>query len=164
VHDPAGCISDSLISAHWRRRYLGWSPYRQSNPKRTGAVDRLLCKHAGDAGEAGSFHNVRRAAKSAQGSCPRRLCQSDPAVRCERLQFEMLLERLQPVRDLSHSPVFQVLFVLQNAPMTELMLPDLQVTPLLLDTGKTHFDLTLSVAEEESELHLSFEYSSQLFD
>src|SRR5262249_7814449 len=80
------------------------------------------------------------------------------------LPFEMLVERLQPVRDLSHSPLFQVLFVLQNAPMTELMLPDLQVTPLLLDTGKTHFDLTLSVAEEESELHLSFEYSSQLFD
>ena len=42
--------------------------------------------------------------------------------------FEQVVEALQPVRSLSYSPVFQVMFVLQNAPRGELQLPGLTVT------------------------------------
>ena len=48
--------------------------------------------------------------------------------------FEQVVEALQPQRSLSHSPLFQVMFVLQNAPMGELKLPD--VTLSELHTGK----------------------------
>ncbi|HZF40192.1 MAG TPA: amino acid adenylation domain-containing protein [Blastocatellia bacterium] len=85
------------------------------------------------------------------------------------LPFELLVEQLNPVRDLSHSPLFQVLFVLQNAPGGELTLPGLSLTPFEAQTGLTHFDLTLSIAEEDGveedgRLIASWEYSTDLFD
>jgi amino acid adenylation domain-containing protein len=79
------------------------------------------------------------------------------------LPFELLVEQLQPQRDLSHTPLFQVMFVLQNAPMSSLELPDLTLTPLESDSGTAQFDLTLSMAETESGLVGSFEYNTDLF-
>jgi len=80
------------------------------------------------------------------------------------LPFESLVEQLNPVRDLSHSPLFQVLFVLQNAPGGELALPGLSLTPFEVQTGLTHFELTLSMSEEDGKLIASWEYSTDLFD
>ncbi|HKP14062.1 MAG TPA: amino acid adenylation domain-containing protein, partial [Blastocatellia bacterium] len=80
------------------------------------------------------------------------------------LPFELLVEQLNPVRDLSHSPLFQVLFVLQNAPGVELTLPGLSLTPFDVQTGLTHFDLTLSMTEEDGKLIATWEYSTDLFD
>ncbi|MBW4677254.1 MAG: AMP-binding protein, partial [Desmonostoc geniculatum HA4340-LM1] len=79
------------------------------------------------------------------------------------LPFELLVEQLQPQRDLSHTPLFQVMFVLQNAPMSALELPDLTLTPIESDTGAAQFDLTLSIAETESGLVGGFEYNTDLF-
>jgi amino acid adenylation domain-containing protein/FkbM family methyltransferase len=78
--------------------------------------------------------------------------------------FEMLVEAIQPVRDLSHSPLFQVLFVLQNAPQHEFAIQGVRVDPLPLDAGKAHFDLTLAMAEEIGVLHAAIEYNTGLFD
>ncbi|RMF30995.1 MAG: non-ribosomal peptide synthetase, partial [Chloroflexi bacterium] len=63
------------------------------------------------------------------------------------LPFEMLVEALQPQRDMSHSPLFQVMFVLQNVPLEALELPDLTLRPVDVDRGTATFDLTLSMAE-----------------
>ena len=46
----------------------------------------------------------------------------------QELPFETLVKDLQPQRNLSHSPLFQVVFSLQNAPTSELILRDLKLT------------------------------------
>jgi amino acid adenylation domain-containing protein len=80
------------------------------------------------------------------------------------LPFEQLVEELQPERRLSHSPLFQVMFSLQNAPRQALYLPSLTLTPLTLGSGTAKFDLTLSLVEEASGLVASWEYNTDLFD
>ncbi len=63
------------------------------------------------------------------------------------LPFEKLVEALQPERDLSRQPLFQVAFVFQNAPMSELKLPDLTLKPLSTNIGTSKFELTLYMEE-----------------
>ncbi|BDA68754.1 hypothetical protein CAL7716_029200 [Calothrix sp. PCC 7716] len=79
------------------------------------------------------------------------------------LPFELLIEQLQPQRNLSHTPLFQVMFVLQNALRSALELPGLTLSPLESDSGTAQFDLTLSMTETESGLVGSFEYNTDLF-
>ncbi|MEM9148993.1 MAG: amino acid adenylation domain-containing protein [Cyanobacteria bacterium P01_F01_bin.3] len=79
------------------------------------------------------------------------------------LPFEQLVEALQPERSLSYSPIFQVMFVMQNAPPSELALEGLTLTPLETGTTVTKFDLTLSVEETAAGLATSWEYDSSLF-
>ncbi len=82
------------------------------------------------------------------------------------LPFEKLVEELVPQRELSHTPLFQVLFVLQNTPMPELKRPDLRLEALRADTATSKFDLTLGMTERGSDggLHADFEYRPDLFD
>jgi amino acid adenylation domain-containing protein len=78
--------------------------------------------------------------------------------------FEKLVEELQPERSLSHTPLFQVMFILQNAPTQILELSSISVEELEFDSGTSKFDLTLEVAELEDGLHCAFEYNTDLFD
>ncbi|MFL6253473.1 MAG: amino acid adenylation domain-containing protein, partial [Pyrinomonadaceae bacterium] len=78
--------------------------------------------------------------------------------------FEKLVEELQPVRDLSRSPLFQVMFVLQNRAVETLELPGLKLTTLSSERGAAKFDLTVTLEETTDELEGSFEYNSDLFD
>ena len=57
------------------------------------------------------------------------------------LPFEKLVEELQPERDLSRSPLFQVLFALQNAPGSGITLPGLENEFVAVDTATAKFDL-----------------------
>lgn len=59
------------------------------------------------------------------------------------LPFEKLVEELQPDRNLSHNPLFQVVFALQNTPMAQLELPGLTLSSLNFETKTTRFDLEL---------------------
>ncbi|MEH2170925.1 MAG: amino acid adenylation domain-containing protein, partial [Nostoc sp.] len=79
------------------------------------------------------------------------------------LPFELLVEQLQPQRYLSHTPLFQVMFVLQNAPMSALELPGLTLIPLESNSDTASFDLNLNIIETESGLVGSLEYSTDLF-
>jgi len=79
------------------------------------------------------------------------------------LPFELLVEHLQPERSLSHTPLFQVMFVLQNAPMSALELPGLTLTPVESDSQSAKFDLTLYITETESGLVGNLEYNTDLF-
>jgi len=80
------------------------------------------------------------------------------------LPFERLVEELRPGRELARSPLFQVMFLFQNTPMPPLRVGDLELTPLRLDTGTSHFDLTLELQEEGEGMFGVVEYSSDLFD
>ncbi|MCP4656403.1 MAG: amino acid adenylation domain-containing protein, partial [bacterium] len=79
--------------------------------------------------------------------------------------FELLVEEIDPQRDLSHNPLFQVFFVLQNMPAVNLELaPELEVEVEGVATGVAKFDLTLSMAEGEAGLSGGLEYNTDLFD
>ena len=83
----------------------------------------------------------------------------------QELPFEKLVEVLQPPRNLSHSPLFQVMFILQNTPWETVEFGTLAVRPAEIDAADTaKFELTVSVSEFESQLWLALEYNSDLFD
>ena len=71
--------------------------------------------------------------------------------------FEVLVERLNPTRSLTHHPLVQVMLAWQNVPGHDndpavgLALGDLQVTPLPVDTQVARMDLTFSLAERWSQ-------------
>ncbi|MBE9059353.1 non-ribosomal peptide synthetase, partial [Sphaerospermopsis sp. LEGE 08334] len=82
----------------------------------------------------------------------------------QHLPFEMLVEALQPERNLSHSPLFQVMFVLQNTPISTVELSGLSVNLLEVKSQIAKFDLTLAMEETASGLVGVWEYNSDLFD
>jgi amino acid adenylation domain-containing protein len=91
----------------------------------------------------------------------RRVCLE--AYTHQDVPFEQLVE-LQPSRDLSHTPIFQVMFALQNTPMGELQLPNLSVKVLEPVVQTAKFDLTLSMEERNGQLIGEWEYNTDLFD
>lgn len=79
------------------------------------------------------------------------------------LPFEKLVEELHPERHLSHNPLFQVMLILQNAPMGDLQLPDIQLKSLPLEQMTSHFDFSLSITETSAGLQGRWEYKTDLF-
>jgi non-ribosomal peptide synthetase component F len=79
------------------------------------------------------------------------------------LPFEQLVKELQPKRALSYNPLFQVMFVFQDAPLLALELPDLTLTPLIADSGIAKFDLTLFLEDTKHGLMGALEYNTDLF-
>ncbi|MFL6289706.1 MAG: amino acid adenylation domain-containing protein [Thermoanaerobaculia bacterium] len=81
------------------------------------------------------------------------------------LPFEKLVEELRPERDLSHAPVFQVMLVVQNAPLAPPAFAGLDLQPVDLDTGTAKLDLMLGVVDRPAGRRmLRAEHSLDLFD
>ena len=80
------------------------------------------------------------------------------------LPFDQLVQELRPERRLSMSPLFQVLFALQNAPAGRGGLPGLSFERLELPAGATRFDLELHAWETPAGLAGHLYYSTDLFD
>ncbi|MEW5860344.1 MAG: amino acid adenylation domain-containing protein [Cyanobacteriota bacterium] len=80
------------------------------------------------------------------------------------LPFERLVEELQPSRDRSYTPLFQVMFALHTAPKTALQLPGLSLSLVEVETDTAMFDLTLEITDTEQGLTGSLEYNTDLFD
>ncbi|MBW4636669.1 MAG: amino acid adenylation domain-containing protein [Gloeocapsa sp. UFS-A4-WI-NPMV-4B04] len=79
------------------------------------------------------------------------------------LPFEYLVEALQPERDVSFTPLFQVSFTLRNAPQMPEM-PGLELSLLRVESLAAQFDLSLSIEITEPGLIASFEYNTDLFE
>ncbi|MCG8616548.1 MAG: amino acid adenylation domain-containing protein [Desulfobacterales bacterium] len=87
--------------------------------------------------------------------------------------FEALVEKLSPSRNLRFTPLFQVMFALQNTPAEDVDLPELNVSPAAqefgtADTHRSKFDLTLNISEDlniqdKTGLHCVLEYRRDLF-
>jgi amino acid adenylation domain-containing protein len=82
----------------------------------------------------------------------------------QELPFEELVDALRPQRTKSHTPLFQVAFVLQNLPRPKWELPQLSVSPFRIDSGIAKFDLTLFLFDRADGLVGWIEYATDLFD
>ncbi|HKG77836.1 MAG TPA: amino acid adenylation domain-containing protein, partial [Pyrinomonadaceae bacterium] len=78
--------------------------------------------------------------------------------------FEKLVEELQPERDLSRSPLFQVMFALQNAPREQLQLKDLNLSFVKSANEVAKFDLSLFMFETEPVVRGIISYNADLFE
>jgi len=85
------------------------------------------------------------------------------ALAHQDLPFEKLVEELQPARDLSSTPLFQVLFVFNNTALDFDQFGPVQATPVAIASTTARFDLTLAVLELESGLQAHFLYNTDLF-
>ena len=80
------------------------------------------------------------------------------------LPFEQLVQELQPQRDPSRHPLFQVVFAAQNAPVTEVQMTGISIRATDLETTMTRFDLECHVFEQGENLHIALCYNTDLFD
>jgi amino acid adenylation domain-containing protein/non-ribosomal peptide synthase protein (TIGR01720 family) len=80
------------------------------------------------------------------------------------LPFEKLVDELQPERDLSRNPLFQVTFSLRGEVLDSLRLDGVQVTRAPVSAPVTHFDLDCHVVETGGALRVGFDYNVALFD
>lgn len=80
------------------------------------------------------------------------------------LPFEFIVEKLQPERDMSYQPLFQVMFILQNIPVNSQPLREVEMSMIDVDMGTSTFDITLNLAETYKGLSASIEYNTDLFN
>jgi len=84
------------------------------------------------------------------------------ALTNQDVSFEQLIEALQPDRDMSYSPLVQVMFVMQNAKSETLQIPGVEIFQEDMSFKTSKFDLTLSVVEDAG-LTINLEYDCALF-
>jgi len=82
----------------------------------------------------------------------------------QQIPFEQVVERLQPERSLSHSPLFQIMLLLQNFDKGSLELPGITLSPVEQSDDTVKYDLTVRVTESEDALHIAWVYRKDLFD
>ncbi|WP_143112342.1 non-ribosomal peptide synthetase, partial [Lonsdalea populi] len=80
------------------------------------------------------------------------------------LPFEQLVEALNPVRSLAHSPLFQTMMVWQEDKGNSLALQGLKVAPFIAGQVTAKFDLLLALEAEGDRIEGCIEYASSLFD
>jgi amino acid adenylation domain-containing protein len=85
------------------------------------------------------------------------------AQRHQEVPFERLVEALAPLRDLSRTPLFQVLFQLRDTADRIKVLPGLRVEPIPLDLGIARFDIALEVVGHGTDYECVCEYNTDLF-
>ncbi|QUQ65086.1 non-ribosomal peptide synthase/polyketide synthase [Kutzneria sp. CA-103260] len=78
--------------------------------------------------------------------------------------FERVVDAVQPQRDPSRTPLFQVMVVLQNAPQATPQLPGIEVEDVALPLTTANFDVTIEFQEQDGELLVAVTYNADLFE
>lgn len=86
------------------------------------------------------------------------------AYQHQDLPFEKLVEELAPRRSLNTPPVFQVMFALQNAPMTFQRIKGLEIEPIASKEARVRLDLEVHAWESGEGLEFHWVYNSDLFE
>ncbi|HGY55115.1 MAG TPA: amino acid adenylation domain-containing protein [Caldithrix abyssi] len=86
------------------------------------------------------------------------------ALAHQDVPFETLVEALQPERDMSHPPLFQVMFVLNNAPVAELELPGLRFELMEIENKTAKFEIILNITERKDGLSGKLEFNTDLYN
>jgi amino acid adenylation domain-containing protein len=81
----------------------------------------------------------------------------------QEMPFEKLIIELKPPRDLSYTPIFQVMFALQEEATTNFLLPGVELRRMPIRRTSAKFDLLLSLVDAD-EPRGSCEYSTDLFE
>ncbi|HSF38614.1 MAG TPA: amino acid adenylation domain-containing protein [Thermoanaerobaculia bacterium] len=82
----------------------------------------------------------------------------------QNVPFEKLVEELAPERSLAHSPLFQVMIVLQNVPAESLEIRDLRLQPVNIEVTTAKFDLTVNLADHGGGLVGTVAHATDLYD
>lgn len=82
----------------------------------------------------------------------------------QELPFERLVDELEPQRDLSRNPLFQILFQMYDAPGSRLRLPGVTAAPVAPDGRTSQFDLSVVIQVTPAGLAGSMTYSTDLFE
>jgi len=81
----------------------------------------------------------------------------------QHVPFDMLVEELNPERSLSHSPLYQIGFLLNPADRQLFSLPSLEIEGMEIGESTCKFDLNLIAIEDKSHISLLWEYAASLF-
>jgi hypothetical protein len=80
------------------------------------------------------------------------------------IPFDKLVEELQPERSLSHNPIVQALFVMQNIPSQRRELPGLELAPFPMPITRSKFDVAVFIRDKGSQVIQDWLYSTELFE
>lgn len=86
------------------------------------------------------------------------------AYEYQDLPFDQLVKTLQPERNLAYSPLFQVMFELQNSPMSDIEMGDLTISSIDHQVHVAKFDLTCTIEKCDKNLRGLIEYNTDLFN
>ena len=78
--------------------------------------------------------------------------------------FKSMVDKVNPERDLSRHPLFQIMFVFQNLPSLDLSIPGLELEAKILANDSSKLDMTMEIVEIDGSMHCRLEYNADLFD
>ncbi len=85
------------------------------------------------------------------------------AISNQEIPFEKLIDELNIKRSLSHSSLFQVMFVYNQSPLKDIKTERIIIEPLQLDLKTSKFDITLVLTQSNNYISGVFEYNTGLF-
>src|SRR5699024_7429636 len=84
-------------------------------------------------------------------------------IQHQNFPFDELVSKLNIPRESGRNPLFDVMFVMQNAEINEIQMDDVLIKDFSIPSQIEKFDLTLQVVEEDKGLHILLSYSNELF-